>query len=56
MTDVEVAKDRRSVRVKVTPLRKGYVHELYLDDLKSKDGKPILHPWAYYTLVNIPKK
>jgi glucose/arabinose dehydrogenase len=56
VTDVEVAKDRRSVRVKVTPLRKGYVHELYLDDLKSKDGKPILHPWAYYTLVNIPKK
>lgn len=51
----EVAGDGRSVRLTVEPLRAGYVHELHLDGVRSDDGEPLLHPEAYYTLVNIPE-
>ena len=36
-------------------LRLGYVHELILSNFKSTTGQALLHPEAYYTLVNIPK-
>jgi hypothetical protein len=37
------------------PLRAGYVHELRLDMLRSADDEPLLHPRAYYTLIEIPE-
>ena len=49
-----VAADAMSVRLTVDPLRAGYVHELHLDGVRGGDGEPLLHPEAYYTLVNIP--
>ena len=33
-----------------TTLRPGYVHEFQLPQLKSKDGTPLWHRMAYYTL------
>ena len=50
-----VADDGLSVRLEVRPLRAGYVHELRLPGVRSKDGAPLLHPRAYYTLQRIPR-
>jgi glucose/arabinose dehydrogenase len=51
---VKVAEDRRSVRLLVDGLRPGFVHELHADGLRCADGRPLLHPRAYYTLVELP--
>ncbi len=51
----DVAGDGMSVHLTLEPLRAGYVHELHLDGVRSGDGEPLLHPEAYYTLVNIPE-
>ncbi|MEE2886072.1 MAG: hypothetical protein VX951_01460 [Planctomycetota bacterium] len=51
----EVSNDGMSVHLVVEGLRAGYVHELKMDGLTAKDGTPMLHPEAYYTLVKIPK-
>jgi glucose/arabinose dehydrogenase len=45
-----VAPDGRSVRLTVNALAEGHVHELRLDGVRSAEGKPLLHPVAYYTL------
>ncbi len=52
---IEVSDDGMKVRLKVDGLRESFVHELYLDGFRSKDGNPLLHPRAYYTLNRIPK-
>jgi hypothetical protein len=51
-----VALDGKSVRLFVTGLREGHVHELYSDGVRSKAGLPLLHKEAYYTLNYFPKK
>ncbi len=51
-----VSADGRKVRLKTDALRAGYVHELRIKDYRSEAGTPLLHPEAYYTLVNIPKQ
>jgi hypothetical protein len=43
-----------TVRLAVTPLRAGYVHELHADGLRSAAGEPLLHAEAYYTLIRVP--
>lgn len=51
----EVAPDGRSVRLQVEPLRAGYVHELHAPGVRAHQGaNPLLHPEAYYTLINLP--
>ena len=37
------------------PMRAGYVHELHLNGVRAQAGEPLVHPQAYYTLVNIPR-
>ena len=49
-----VAEDRLSVHLAVSGLRSGYVHELHSGGVRSAAGVPLLHPEAYYTLVEIP--
>jgi glucose/arabinose dehydrogenase len=56
ITAAEVAKDGKSVRLRLSPLTKGHIHELHLDGVKSPSGQPLLHPVAYYTLNEIPEK
>lgn len=51
---LEVADDRRSVRLRVDGLEIGHVHELHLPGVRSPEGKGILHPVAYYTLNRLP--
>jgi glucose/arabinose dehydrogenase len=44
----------KSVRLVIDGLQIGHVHELKVEKLRSKEGKPLLHPVAYYTLWNLP--
>lgn len=55
VTVAQIAADNRRVRLKVEPLRTGYVHELHAPGVRAQQGgKPLLHPEAYYTLINVP--
>ncbi len=49
ITQAEVGKDGKSVRLTVGPLQEGHVHELHAPGLRSADGLPLLHKEAYYT-------
>ena len=51
---VDVAADSKSVRLFVTGLQPGHVHELHADGVRSAKGLPLLHKEAYYTLNTIP--
>ena len=49
-----VSANARRVRLKVSGLREGYVHELHLRGVRAIDGRKLLHTAAYYTLNKIP--
>ncbi|NNM30073.1 MAG: hypothetical protein HKO57_11160 [Akkermansiaceae bacterium] len=51
-----VANDRKSVRLKIEGLVKGHVHNLKAPGVRSKDGRELWHPSAYYTLNEIPAR
>jgi hypothetical protein len=50
-----VGEDGKSVALVVEGLEPYNVHELRLDGVRDRDGFPLLHPLAYYTLNRIPK-
>jgi len=54
VTQAKPSKNGLSVELKIEGLREGYVHELDASKLLSKDGHPLLHAQAYYTLNLIP--
>jgi hypothetical protein len=56
ITKVEVGKDNKSVRLVVDGLQEGHIHDLAAAGVRSAEGKPLLHPQAYYTLNYIPAK
>ena len=51
---VRVADDNRSVRLYLSALQEGHVHELHMEGLRSFNGVSLLHNVAYYTLNYIP--
>jgi azurin/glucose/arabinose dehydrogenase len=51
---IKISDDGKTVRLVVDNLRKYYIHELKLGDLKSVSGTSLLHDVGYYTLNNIP--
>ncbi len=51
----EVSADGKTVRLK-TDLVSGHIHELKLPGVRSRDGRPLLHPVGYYTVNVIPSK
>lgn len=51
---VTVTDDRKSLRLHITGLKEGHVHELHCKGLRSAMGLPLLHNSAYYTLNYIP--
>jgi hypothetical protein len=55
INSVRVSPDGRAVRLLVSPLTKGHVHELKLNGVKSAAGESLLHKVAFYTLNEIPK-
>lgn len=55
VTHAEVTPDGLSVRLHITGLVQGHVHEFQLPALRSHDRESLLHDRAYYTLNEIPK-
>ncbi len=56
ITKAVVSADKKSVRLYVSKLQEGHVHELTMNGVRSAQGLPLLHKEAYYTLNYIPKK
>lgn len=52
---VKVSTDGMKVRVVIDNLKQYYLHEINVNGIRSKDGLPVLHATAYYTLNNIPE-
>jgi hypothetical protein len=50
-----VAADQKSVRLVVQGLKAGNIHELHSKSVRSRDGLPLLHEAAYYTLNYVPQ-
>jgi len=50
-----VAPDGLSVRLEVDSLRPLYVHVLTADGVRDREGRPLVHPRAAYTLNRIPR-
>ncbi len=55
ITAATVGADGKSVRLTISPLTKGHIHELHLDGVRSTSGGALVHPVGYYTLNEIPK-
>ncbi len=51
---VKISEDGMKVRVVIENLKQFYLHEINVAGIRSKDGLPVLHNTAYYTLNNIP--
>jgi hypothetical protein len=56
ITKAAVGADGKSVTLTIEGLSPYFVHALKIPGLRSKEGLPLLHPEAYYTLNRIPKK
>jgi hypothetical protein len=56
VTGVAVSTDGKGVSLAVDGFRRGRVYELHLEGVRSRDGDPVLHPEAYYTLNEIPQQ
>lgn len=54
VTGATLRPDGRSVRLRCTGLRRGYVHELSVTGVRARDGAPVANPTAYYTLNRLP--
>jgi hypothetical protein len=50
-----VSDDGLTIRLYIDGLRELFVHELVAPGIRSRDGEPLLHPHAWYTLNRIPK-
>lgn len=54
VTSVELAEDGLSAKIAVDKLKPGFVYELDLVRLRSRDGEELLHRNAFYTVNEIP--
>lgn len=53
---VKVSEDGLTARILVENLRKGYVHHLFLGNIRAVENyHSLIHPSAYYTLNEIPE-
>jgi hypothetical protein len=55
VTKAVPAADGLSVMVHLDNIVEGHIHDFDLGTMKSKDGEPLLHTKAYYTVNEIPK-
>ncbi len=53
---VDVSPDGLSVQLRLDQLVQGHVHEFDLSDMRSADGRSLVHAKAYYTVNEIPRK
>jgi hypothetical protein len=55
VTKAVPAADGLSVMVHLEKIEEGHIHDFNLAPMKSKDGAPLLHTKAYYTVNEIPQ-
>jgi hypothetical protein len=55
VTSVALDDDGMGARLVVDGLVAGHVHEVHADGVRARDGAPLLHTVAYYTLNRIPR-
>lgn len=55
VTSAQVAADGKSVILQLEKMEPYYIHALTAGGLRSKSGRRLLHPEAYYTLNRLPK-
>jgi hypothetical protein len=53
---IDVAADKKSVRLYIPSVREGHIHELHCPGVRSAGGLALLHKEAYYTLNYLPAK
>jgi hypothetical protein len=56
VTSVKLAEDGLSARLTLEKLEPGFVYELDLVALRSRDGEELLHRNAFYTVNEVPSK
>src|SRR5690606_24256568 len=56
VTQSTVSADGLSVRLVVTPLTRGHVHELRVDGVRNRRGESLVQPFGWYTLNEIPPR
>lgn len=54
ITGIIISPDNRKVRLVLSNIREGYIHEVKLRDFFSETGVNLLHNAAYYTMNQIP--
>ena len=54
ITNATLLADGKSVYLRCDGLREGYVHELHVAGLRSRQGESVANPTAYYTLNRLP--
>ncbi|MCA9163001.1 MAG: hypothetical protein KDA62_08480 [Planctomycetales bacterium] len=55
VTEARVSKDGLQVHLRIDGLQQGHVHDFDFQNVRSRDGEPLVHAKAYYTLNEIPK-
>lgn len=55
ITSATVGNDGKSVRIVLDKVIEGSIHELHLNGVRSKEGKPLLHSVGYYTMNQVPE-
>ncbi len=53
---ITVAPDNKSVRIQLSKLEEGHIHQLAAPGVRSEEGSQLLHNIAYYTLNYIPER
>lgn len=53
---IEVSEDLMSITLSVPPHKKGFIHELYLNGLKSKSGAALIQSKLTYHMINTPRQ
>ncbi len=54
ITKANVLPSGNQVKLTISGLKPGYIHELRLAGVMSKSGEQVLHPLGYYTLNQLP--
>ena len=52
---VEISPDKMKVRLYISGLREGYIHQLEAKGVRNRNGQALLHNTAYYTLNSLPE-
>ncbi|GAA4437878.1 hypothetical protein GCM10023155_39240 [Bremerella cremea] len=56
VTKVEVAPDKKSLKITLDKVQEGHVHEIHFPGIRNENGEPLWHDVLYYTMNQIPSK